>query len=158
MGQGWTQIGELALAFALSSLIGLEREWAQKSAGLRTHTLVGVGSAPFVLVSKYGFTDVLGSHVVPAARGGPAELALHGPAPAGRVRGRAGVLRDVLAECTERGFAIVRISTRHLEEGTTPAVAADLELQGQPVVERLAVALTDLDGVIEVTTTDLGSD
>jgi hypothetical protein len=48
-------------------------------------------------------------------------------------------------ERTERGFAIVRISTPHLEEGATPAVAADLELQGQPVVERLAVALTDLD-------------
>lgn len=40
-GQGLTQIGELALAFGLSSLIGLEREWRQKSAGLRTHTLVG---------------------------------------------------------------------------------------------------------------------
>ena len=69
-----------------------------------------------------------------------------------------GVLRDVLAECTERGFAIVRISTRHLDEGATPAVAADLELQGQPGAERLAVALTDVDGVLEVTTSDLGSD
>jgi putative Mg2+ transporter-C (MgtC) family protein len=37
-GQGAKQIGELALAFGLSSLIGLEREWRQKSAGLRTHT------------------------------------------------------------------------------------------------------------------------
>jgi putative Mg2+ transporter-C (MgtC) family protein len=58
------QIGELALAFALSSLIGLEREWRQKSAGLRTHTLVGVGAALFVIVSKYGFSDVLGPRVV----------------------------------------------------------------------------------------------
>lgn len=58
-GQGWTQIGELALAFLLSSLIGLEREVRQKSAGLRTHAIVGVGAALFVLVSKYGFTDVL---------------------------------------------------------------------------------------------------
>ena len=32
------------------------------------------------------------------------------------------------------------------------------ELQGQPGAERLAVALTDLDGVLEVTTTDLGGD
>jgi putative Mg2+ transporter-C (MgtC) family protein len=61
-GQGLTQIGELGLAFALSSLIGLEREWRQKSAGLRTHTLVGVGAALFLLVSKYGFGDVLGAH------------------------------------------------------------------------------------------------
>jgi putative Mg2+ transporter-C (MgtC) family protein len=58
-GQGPKQIGELALAFALSTLIGLEREWRQKSAGLRTHTLVGVGAALFMLVSKYGFGDVL---------------------------------------------------------------------------------------------------
>jgi putative Mg2+ transporter-C (MgtC) family protein len=62
-GQGWKQIGELALAFGLSSLIGLEREWRQKSAGLRTHTLVGGGAALFLIVSKYGFSDVLGSHV-----------------------------------------------------------------------------------------------
>jgi putative Mg2+ transporter-C (MgtC) family protein len=58
-GQGWTQIWELLLALVLCSLIGLERELKQKSAGLRTHTLVGVGAALFLLVSKYGFTDVL---------------------------------------------------------------------------------------------------
>src|SRR5512146_3089592 len=58
-GQGWRQIGDLALAFALSSLIGLEREVRQKAAGLRTHTLVGTGAALFLIVSKYGFGDVL---------------------------------------------------------------------------------------------------
>jgi putative Mg2+ transporter-C (MgtC) family protein len=58
-GQSLKQIGELALAFGLSSLIGLEREWRQKSAGLRTHTLVGFGAALFLLVSKYGFSDML---------------------------------------------------------------------------------------------------
>jgi putative Mg2+ transporter-C (MgtC) family protein len=58
-GQGWTQIFELMIALACSTLIGLERELSQKSAGLRTHALVGVGAALFVLVSKYGFTDVL---------------------------------------------------------------------------------------------------
>jgi putative Mg2+ transporter-C (MgtC) family protein len=63
-GQGLRQLGELALAFGLSSLIGLEREWRQKSAGLRTHTLVGTGAALLVVVSKYGFSDVLGPHVV----------------------------------------------------------------------------------------------
>jgi putative Mg2+ transporter-C (MgtC) family protein len=40
-------------------LVGLEREVRQKRAGLRTYTLVGVGSALFMLISKYGFTDVL---------------------------------------------------------------------------------------------------
>jgi putative Mg2+ transporter-C (MgtC) family protein len=58
-GQGWRQIWELGLAFGLSSLIGYEREIRQKSAGLRTHTLVGTGAALFLLVSKYGFGDVL---------------------------------------------------------------------------------------------------
>jgi putative Mg2+ transporter-C (MgtC) family protein len=58
-GEGWKQVGELALAFLLASLIGLERELKQKSAGLRTHTIVGVGAALFMLVSKYGFNDVL---------------------------------------------------------------------------------------------------
>ena len=59
IGQSWLQVSELALAFVLSALIGLEREIRQKSAGLRTYTLVGVSSALIVLVSKYGFTDVL---------------------------------------------------------------------------------------------------
>ena len=44
---------------ALSSAIGVEREIGQKAAGLRTYSLVGVGSAVFMLVSTYGFHDVL---------------------------------------------------------------------------------------------------
>ena len=63
-GQSWVQLAELGLAFVLSSLIGLERELRQKSAGLRTHTLVGVGAALFMLVSKYGFFDVLSDEVL----------------------------------------------------------------------------------------------
>ena len=59
IGQSWLQLSELALAFVLSALIGLEREIRQKSAGLRTYTLVGVSSALIMLVSKYGFTDIL---------------------------------------------------------------------------------------------------
>ena len=31
----------------------------QKSAGLRTYTLVGVAAALFTLISKYGFNDGL---------------------------------------------------------------------------------------------------
>jgi putative Mg2+ transporter-C (MgtC) family protein len=58
-GQGWLQIGELGLAFVLSALIGLEREIRHKSAGLRTYTLVGFAAALIMLVSKYGFTNIL---------------------------------------------------------------------------------------------------
>jgi putative Mg2+ transporter-C (MgtC) family protein len=63
-GQTTLQLGELALALVLSSLIGLEREFRMKSAGLRTHTLVGVAAALIVLVSKYGFTDVISKYIV----------------------------------------------------------------------------------------------
>ena len=58
-GQGWLQLEELILAFMLSALVGLEREIRQKSAGLRTYTLVGVSAALFMLISKYGFNNVL---------------------------------------------------------------------------------------------------
>lgn len=58
-GQGWPQIGALALAFVLSALIGLEREIRNKNAGLRTYTLIGFTAALIVLISKYGFSDVL---------------------------------------------------------------------------------------------------
>lgn len=57
------QYGDLLLAFVLSGAIGIERELRQRSAGLRTHTLVGLASALMMLVSKYGFSDVIGPHV-----------------------------------------------------------------------------------------------
>lgn len=62
-GQGWQELFDLLAAFVLGSLIGLEREVRRKSAGLRTHALVALGSALFVLVSKWGFLDVIGPHV-----------------------------------------------------------------------------------------------
>jgi putative Mg2+ transporter-C (MgtC) family protein len=52
-------IWRLGLALLLSSAIGIEREMRQKNAGLRTHALVGLGAAVFMLVSAYGFGDVL---------------------------------------------------------------------------------------------------
>jgi putative Mg2+ transporter-C (MgtC) family protein len=226
-GQGWKQMGELGLAFALSSLIGLEREWRQKSAGLRTYTLVGVGAALFLIVSKYGFSDVLGSRVVldpsrvaaqivtgigfiggglifvrgDAVRGlttaaivwvtaaigmacgaGLAILAIVVTAahfvvvfvypslvarlPRSRYAGfdlrviyadGQGTLRDILAESSKLGFTIGRVQTRHLGQdmrGVT-AVAVTLELYGQPTVESLATALTEYEGVLEVSSSDL---
>lgn len=49
----------IALAGLLGGLIGLERQLRAKEAGLRTHILVGIGSAMFMIVSKYGFEDIL---------------------------------------------------------------------------------------------------
>ncbi|MBV9818155.1 MAG: MgtC/SapB family protein [Solirubrobacterales bacterium] len=229
-GQGLKQLGELALAFALSSLIGLEREWRQKSAGLRTHTLVGFGAALFLIVSKYGFSDVLGTHVtldpsrvaaqivsgvgfiggglifvrgdavrglttaaivwVTAAIGmacgaGLAILAVFATAAhfvavfgyrwLGRRVPRSGaagfglrvvyedgrgVLRTLLAECTRQGFSIERLTTQKLERmiGGLPAVAVSLEVHGQPAAGALTSSLNELDGVQEVSATDLARD
>ncbi len=60
----WTEITLLGVAFVLSAVVGVERERQLKSAGVRTHTLVGLGSALFTLVSSYGFTTVMGPDVV----------------------------------------------------------------------------------------------
>jgi putative Mg2+ transporter-C (MgtC) family protein len=55
----------LALAAGLGSVIGIERERLQWTAGLRTHMLVSVGAALFMLVSAFGFADSLvNPHVV----------------------------------------------------------------------------------------------
>jgi putative Mg2+ transporter-C (MgtC) family protein len=48
----------LAVAVVLCGAIGLERESRDQVAGLRTHVLVGLGSALFTLVSAYGFADI----------------------------------------------------------------------------------------------------
>jgi putative Mg2+ transporter-C (MgtC) family protein len=56
-------LGELVLRLVLTvvlcGLIGLERESRDQVAGLRTHILVGLGSALFTLVSAYGFEEFL---------------------------------------------------------------------------------------------------
>ncbi|MEP9381725.1 MgtC/SapB family protein [Nocardioides cheoyonin] len=222
-GQGWLQLGELGLALVLSTCIGLERELRQKAAGLRTHTLVGVGAALFMLVSKYAFTDVLGDGVVldpsrvaaqivsgigfiggglifvrrdvvsglttaasvwltaavgSAAGGGLPVLAVATTAlyfvavpgytalvrrlpgsrlaPAGLALGYEdgrGVLREVIAECTTRGFAVSHLTTKHArtEEGDVPGVVRLwMEVQGRGSLAELAASLAGLSGVLEV--------
>lgn len=48
-------IYRLLIAIICSAAIGLERETSQKSAGLRTHMMVGVGACIFTIVSIDGF-------------------------------------------------------------------------------------------------------
>lgn len=52
-------IGEMILRIAagglLGALIGLERHLRAKEAGIRTHFLVGLGSALFMVISQFGF-------------------------------------------------------------------------------------------------------
>lgn len=62
--EGLKQVGELLIAGLLSAAIGVERSLSGKSAGLRTYSLVGVGAALWVIISKYGFGDVLSPGLV----------------------------------------------------------------------------------------------
>ncbi len=55
----------LVVAAVLGSLVGLERERLEWAAGMRTHALVCVGSALFMVVSAFGFSDVLNEqHII----------------------------------------------------------------------------------------------
>lgn len=48
------------VAALLGGVIGFEREYRAKEAGLRTHFLVAMGSALFMILSQYGFESQLG--------------------------------------------------------------------------------------------------
>jgi putative Mg2+ transporter-C (MgtC) family protein len=60
-GVSWGNLILCAIAIlvcvVLCGLVGLEREKRGRSAGLRTHLLVGVGSCIIMIVSIYGFPD-----------------------------------------------------------------------------------------------------
>src|ERR1700727_4024091 len=43
----------VSVAFVLATLIGAERQWRQRSAGLRTNVLVAVGAAAFVSLGQH---------------------------------------------------------------------------------------------------------
>ncbi len=47
------------LAALLGAVIGTERSHRQKEAGIRTHVIVAIGAALVMVVSKYGFTDLM---------------------------------------------------------------------------------------------------
>jgi putative Mg2+ transporter-C (MgtC) family protein len=223
--QAWRELGSLLLAFGLSSVVGMERELRGKSAGLRTQTIVGTSAALFLLVSKYGFADVLSSKIVVldpsrvaaqivsgigflgagliitrqgtvhglttaaavwetaaigmAAGAGLTMLAcavtaLHFVivfgypvlrqwlAGTGRVaasftviyEGHRGVLRDLLAVCTDRGWSITSLSTTPLPEDASDTasrglVCIALNLLGIGATQA-AAALKAIAGVLHV--------
>jgi putative Mg2+ transporter-C (MgtC) family protein len=237
-GEGWRQVAELGLALVLSAAIGLEREIRQKNAGLRTHTLVGVGAALFMLISKYGFTDVLEPRLIvldpsrvaaqvvtgvgflgaglifvrrdsvrglttaasiwvtaaigsasgaglpvlaalatgiyfivalafPIAvrrlpRSSTAVSALRVRYPDGR-----GILRQLIAETTSRGFAIDDLATEHVAPGhpsadkdgpgSGPMVEVTLHVHGRQSVTNLAAALSEHPDVHAVLVSDVNA-
>ena len=64
----WDFILRLLLAGIMGGLIGLEREMRAKGAGIRTHFIVALGSALFMIISMYAFegTDKFDSSRVAA--------------------------------------------------------------------------------------------
>ena len=53
----WTLIIRLVVACLLAFVVGLDREYRAKDAGLKTHFLVSLGSALFMIISRYGFDN-----------------------------------------------------------------------------------------------------
>ena len=53
----WTLIIRLVVACLLAFIVGLDREYRAKDAGLKTHFLVSLGSALFMIISRYGFDN-----------------------------------------------------------------------------------------------------
>lgn len=51
----WVLIFRLVAAGLMGGLIGLEREFRAKEAGVRTHFIVALGSALFMIISQYAF-------------------------------------------------------------------------------------------------------
>jgi len=60
----------LILAAILGALVGLEREWAQaqRAAGLRTFSLISLGAALFVMISRLSFIQYLGTSSLDPSR------------------------------------------------------------------------------------------
>jgi len=49
----------IVLSAVFGILIGLERSKRQKDAGIRTHCIIAISSAAFMILSKYAFSDVI---------------------------------------------------------------------------------------------------
>lgn len=69
----WNFVLRLCVAGLCGTVIGLDREYRVKDAGFRTHFLVAMGSALMMLVSQYGFSDILSA--VPEVKLDPSRIA-----------------------------------------------------------------------------------
>ncbi len=58
----WNFVWRLCVAGLCGTVIGLDREYRVKDAGFRTHFLVALGSALMMVVSQYGFADLIATH------------------------------------------------------------------------------------------------
>lgn len=53
----------IVLASFCGGMVGYERQNRKKNAGVRTHVIIAVASAMMMIISKYGFNDVLGDFI-----------------------------------------------------------------------------------------------
>ncbi len=68
MIQGIEPVLQLLLAAVLGGILGLEREYGKKEAGLRTYMLVAMGSALFTIITRefvLGFDKIQGINLDP---------------------------------------------------------------------------------------------
>lgn len=56
----WEFIFQLLLAVILGIIVGFEREYRQKAAGLRTHAFICLGATLFTIISYEGFRQFIG--------------------------------------------------------------------------------------------------
>lgn len=58
IGSQWELFVRLVLACACGAVIGLERSHRRKDAGIKTHIILAMGSALFIIISQYAFADI----------------------------------------------------------------------------------------------------
>lgn len=59
-----TALIRLVIALVLGAFVGWDREQRERAAGIRTHALVSLGSCLIIIVSAFGFADILGTRAV----------------------------------------------------------------------------------------------
>lgn len=59
----WELLVRLLIACVCGCVIGVERSFRQKEAGIRTHVILALGAALMMIVSKYGFFDLVAQNV-----------------------------------------------------------------------------------------------
>lgn len=57
MSREWVYIFRIVISVLLGTVVGVERKFRYKEAGIRTHGIVALGSCLIMMVSKYGFAD-----------------------------------------------------------------------------------------------------
>ena len=157
MRSEWELLWRLGLALVLSTVIGLEREWRQKSPACAPTRWSGSGrrcscSSPSTWASRRA-TPVLARRL-PRSGLAPSRLQLS-------YLDGLGVLREVLSRITAAGFDVSDLSfqrTREEDGGDPRAVAVQVEVRGRYALTELVSELGELDGVLTVHAADANAD